>query len=301
MEPSEQEPAKIENGVLIIPESWTVLPASEFSGQSGFFTVQLPKHPIKLESECFLGCTDLQEFTFPDWVTEIPDGFLSACEHLTTVHFSEGLEEIHEGAFLMCENLIDVNFPSTLKQIDSIAFYSTGLQQISLPPATESVGMEAFGSCPSLTRIEVNNPDVPADPFFLSDPDTGDGNLFGDDVPCPIREGYLAKGVPDDPMDPCAKWYALLWATEPDRHSDPVSEEILNWIYLHEEVLMDIIFRQQNLKALRTLVNRHGISPDNLEKYRARAVKLGNPELTALLLDAGDPAGTTNLEEEFAL
>ena len=263
--------------------------------------MQFPSHPISLDGEGFLGCSDLREIRFPDWVEEIPDGFLSANEHLTRVWLPDHLRRIGEGAFLLCENLAEIDFPDTLENIDNVAFYGTGLQQVILPEATESVGQAAFGSCPHLFHIEVNSPAVSGDPFFLSDPETGGEVLLGDEAPCQIREGYLAKGIPDDPEDLCWKWYALLWATDPNRHSAEVGKTITGWVSRNEQLLMELVFRQENTAALRTLVERHCLAEENLETYRARALKIGNPELTALLLDAEEPTNTVNLEEEFAL
>lgn len=142
---------------------------------------------------------------------------------------------------------------------------------------------------------------VSGDPFFLSDPDTGGEALLGDETPCRIREGYLAKGIPDDPDDLCWKWYALLWAVDPARHSAEVGTAVAGWISQHEQLLMELIFRQENTAALRTLVERHCLAEENLETYRTRALEIGNPELTALLLDAAEPTDTVSLEEEFAL
>lgn len=262
--------------------------------------MRFPSHPVKLESEAFLGCADLRDITIPEWAEDIPDGFLSACEHLTTVRLEEGLKRIGEGSFLLCEALAEVNFPSTLEFIDNIGFFGTALQQVILPEATKSLGMAAFGGCPNLTRIEVPNPAVSGDAFFSSDPEIGE-QLFGDDVPCQIREGYLAKGAPDDPDDPFWKWYALLWATAPGRHSEAVARKVLSWVSEHESPVMDLIFTQQNVDALRTLVERDALVQENLEEYRERAVDIGNPELTALLLSAEERDHTVNLEEEFAL
>ncbi len=128
-----------------------------------------------MEKRRFNACTNLQEVSLPDTVTEInnkafslsgvtslnlPDGLTLIdsmfidCKELQEVSLPDSVTELPESIFKGCERLTSINWPKGgLTKIGQEAFYSCkDLQEVRLPDTVTEIGSRAFREC-GLTSI----------------------------------------------------------------------------------------------------------------------------------------------------
>lgn len=75
-------------------------------------------------------------------VTELPS--MRNCPKLSSVTVTAQIQKIEANQFSACPALTSFTIPSTVTAIDSRAFYNTGIQQITIPAAVRSMGIEMF-------------------------------------------------------------------------------------------------------------------------------------------------------------
>lgn len=63
--------------------------------------------------------------------------------------------KIGSGAFSGCPNLKEIMIPAAVKEIGGSAFYSSGLEKVTLHEGLESIGMHAFSYCENLKEINI--------------------------------------------------------------------------------------------------------------------------------------------------
>ncbi len=118
--------------------------------------INLPDEPCFFGDEVFMNNTHIAQFTFPDWMTEIPGGFCEAWNKLETIVLPAGVTEIGEKAFRGCTSLHDVELPSTVKILDKYSFANCGNYTRKFGPITlyegTNVADNAFEST-TLTEI----------------------------------------------------------------------------------------------------------------------------------------------------
>ncbi len=79
-----------------------------------------------------------------------------AASSQTSYSLPDSVETICEDAFRYAENLTDVVLSSALKTIGEEAFYGSSIKEIEIPANVTSIGKDAFGWCPSLKTIYVD-------------------------------------------------------------------------------------------------------------------------------------------------
>lgn len=99
---------------------------SQAFAQCNPVAINLPDKPCFFGDEVFLYNTNITQFTFPDWMTEIPGGFCEAWNKLETIVLPAGVTEIGEKAFRGCTSLHDVNLPPSIKLLDKNCFAQCG-------------------------------------------------------------------------------------------------------------------------------------------------------------------------------
>lgn len=82
----------------------------------------LPDEPCTFGDNVFTINKKITEFTFPDWMTVIPNGFCSFWEVLETVRMSENVTEIGSRAFYNNHRLTQFPFSTSIKKIGYEAF-----------------------------------------------------------------------------------------------------------------------------------------------------------------------------------
>lgn len=124
----------------------------------------------------FKDCTNLKEFTFPENVSQIPDGCFYGCLHLqkisvkgkicfigeeafctcrrlNSLEFLNDINKIPKRCFFGCESLKKVVIPDNITFIDSEAFKFSGVSEIVWGKNVSTIPDECFGFCTLLKKI----------------------------------------------------------------------------------------------------------------------------------------------------
>ncbi len=78
-------------------------------------------------------------------------------DEIRTVIIGDGITNIANNAFQFCNNLKEVNISTTVTEIGYKAFMGTAIEKIEIPGSVKKIGMLAFGSCPYLTEVKLND------------------------------------------------------------------------------------------------------------------------------------------------
>lgn len=151
----------------------------------------------------------LTRYTVAEGTTAIARGAFEGCDRLLSVTLPDSLREIGPRAFYDCTRLESIRLPQGLRSIGEEAFRGTAIQELTLPPELESVGVMAFAAreyydeVTVLKNIQVSagNPHFQAaDGFLLRQKEDGTRSLmcaFGEDETMEVPEsGPSAAGVP---------------------------------------------------------------------------------------------------------
>lgn len=131
-----QEPQfKIENGTLVRCEL------------NGCTTVTIPAEVKTIGRMCF-AVTAVEEVILPEGVESIESKAFVDCNKLRKINFPEGLQTIKDRSFMNCSSLTEVVLPETLIELDDFAFYSAGIERLTLPDPKNvlSTGVNVFGA-----------------------------------------------------------------------------------------------------------------------------------------------------------
>lgn len=106
----------------------------------------------------FAGNTALKSVTIGPkdgtYDTQIDFLMFEGCSNLENL--SGTVNYFRPGAFANCAKLTTVDFAGTI-QIDSAAFAGTGLKEVTIPESVARIEYDAFGACPSLTKMNLNS------------------------------------------------------------------------------------------------------------------------------------------------
>jgi len=203
------------------------------------------------------------------------EGAFAQSHDLTCADIPEGVTDIGEVAFFGCVNLKEVMLPESLKIIREEAFGESGLESVTIPKGTELIEEKAFFSCQSLRKVEVLNENIVIN-----------ADAFGD---CPmLQEGYIACGYPQKYNPPEELQYTLLWCSCTDRHNEETRIHAERYIRDNEELIMERIFKYNNVAALNGISKLKLLRQENINRYVAMANENNQTELVALLLAAID-------------
>lgn len=204
----------------------TTYGATLFKGCTNLGTVTLNMNATALGNNMFENCTNLKSITLPTALTSIgtttfkksgltsiviPSGVTAlggktvsatgsvfeGCTALESVTLPANLQHISSKVFYGCTKLKKIDLPATVELIGNSAFEGSGLTEVTLPVALETLGNYPFGKCMSLTEFKV----AQGNPNFKAGKDgevctTGNQILFypstfkGDDGIVTIAEDY---------------------------------------------------------------------------------------------------------------
>ena len=137
---------------VTLPESVTTLRTMAFRGCTNLRTVNL-SNITTYERLLFEGCEhlEIQNVTFPDDMTAIPDQIFANCKSIRAVTFPPQLETIGYNAFSGCSGITEINLPESVTSIDYGAFAGTSISSIVLPDAVTVLSPRIFKQCEKLT------------------------------------------------------------------------------------------------------------------------------------------------------
>ena len=128
----------------------TSLESVEFEEQSNLSVIG---------SQCFWGCSALEEIAIPASVTTIGENAFRGCTSLANVEFEEGsqLSSIGTATFMYCRSLASIEIPAGITAIQSAFASCNSLESVTFAEGSHitTIGTYAFSSCTSLSSIEI--------------------------------------------------------------------------------------------------------------------------------------------------
>ena len=95
-------------------------------------------------------------FEIPDDCEYMCDGAFRGCSELDEISIPESITDLGWGVFRECSNLKTVRLPQKIERIPSFAFYGcTGLEYVKMPDDLHIISDEAFNGCSSLVSAEI--------------------------------------------------------------------------------------------------------------------------------------------------
>lgn len=270
---------------LLIPFGTEYIEDGEYAGCEAERII-LPGSLLGIGSEAFANSPNLRELILPDSLTQLGAACFLGCGALETVGLPRSLRTIGEGVFVECGALKSVCFPDGLLRIEAMAFQSSGLQSVTVPESVEYIGENAFWECEALREANVLGRDTVIEE-----------NAFG----CcyELTRGYIAPGCAGVCSPPEELLYTLLWCSCPERHREAESRRARDYIQRNEPLIMERIFKYNNVAAMTGLATQRLIKPESINAYVRQAAGLGLTEITALLLKCRGGAGIQDGEFEL--
>ena len=160
-------------------ESITAVSMSFAANSYWLGSVTIPDGITMIIERGCLNARNLQEFTFSEDATSVPNQMFNNCFNLKKVTLGDSIETIGSSAFRMTYNLKslelpdtvesigqyaflesgveNINFPSSLTTIDSYAFQSSKIKNAILPDSVQTIGGYVFDSCYFLETVRLPN------------------------------------------------------------------------------------------------------------------------------------------------
>ena len=145
-------------GIVELPEGLESIGKSAFGGNMdvsgnthGAWLINLPSTLQFIGDYAFSG-TSITSIKWPASINAIPNGAFESCRRLLEVELPETLVSIGNWAFGYT-SLDTIAFPSSLRNIGEYTFYETPLKCVTLPDNVETLGMDAFRGCSSLSEL----------------------------------------------------------------------------------------------------------------------------------------------------
>ena len=252
---------------LIIEQGISAVDPEAFA-EEDWTEVILPSSVVSIGAAAFMNCAGLEKITLP-----------------------EGLKEIGEGAFTGCTSLAEIQLPDRLEVIGEMAFFGSGLREITVPSGVLSVGEMAFWDCTELKSAKV----------------TGEKTRLGKDAfgSCPkLREGYFAPGFPREGSPAEKLQMMFLWCTAPALYDEETNRVAEMFFLQNEELIMDLILREENEKALRGLIESgpekvRNCIREHREQFVFRCSELGQRQGMQVLFLSQRTASGTDRKKSF--
>jgi hypothetical protein len=154
-----------DSGIIVIPETIhynnSDYPVVAISSGAFYYDNKIEKVKIKGENLKVIGpmafakCFRLSEINFPNSITEISHYAFHNCGLGGSISLPKSLITIGRAAFRVC-SLKSVDFPDNLETIDDEAFYSTKLEDLTIPKV-KNIGAYAFQNCTSLKSVKIQS------------------------------------------------------------------------------------------------------------------------------------------------
>ena len=118
--------------------------------------VVIPESVVVIDESAFKDCVALKSVNLPKNLQRMEENAFAHCKSLKTINIPENLEILGDGCFWDA-GLVEVFIPKNIIKIDDSAFADCKkLKKVTFEKNSklESIGMQSFISCDSLTRIK---------------------------------------------------------------------------------------------------------------------------------------------------
>ena len=95
----------------------------------------------------------LKRVMIPESVVVIKEYAFHECVALKSVNLPKNLQQIGEFAFYQCGNLKTIKIPGDLKVISAASFAHTGLREVFIPKNIKKIDDSAFADCEKLKKV----------------------------------------------------------------------------------------------------------------------------------------------------
>ena len=154
---------------IVIPSTHEGLPVTSISDRAfanctRLESIIIPESVTSIGGGAFWECRALESINIPDSVTSIEGGTFANCTSLTSITIPESVTSIGEAAFVGCNGLehitVEKGNMAYRSEADCLIEISTetlisGCKNSVIPNSVTSIGDSAFGSCESLTSINI--------------------------------------------------------------------------------------------------------------------------------------------------
>ncbi len=107
---------------------------------------------VLLKDGCFKNSC-VEKVFFEKSPAVIPEECFAECKKLKECVFSKGVKKIGYRAFMGCLSLKSVNLPDSITNICEMAFFSIGLEYITIPKGVDRIKKLSFGNCVNLQMV----------------------------------------------------------------------------------------------------------------------------------------------------
>lgn len=131
--------------------------------KQGIAEYKIPDGIEKIDGSAFSEVA-IHDIVLPTSISDIAEGAFSGCGSLRTVTFNtpSNLTEIKQSVFQNCTALTSITIPSGIAKIDQLAFYNSGLTNVTIDGATlTEIGDLAFGNCSDLKSFTFSDTSCP--------------------------------------------------------------------------------------------------------------------------------------------
>lgn len=142
----------------------TVIGKEFFYNHSNLTSIEIPNSVIRIESNAFYGCDNLQytEYENAKYLGNEKNPYVVLVKvinaDMTSVKINQATKVIYDNAYSACFRLTSVIMPDSVTSIGNYAFYQCdNLASITIPNGVTNIGYCAFSGCKSLTNIMIPN------------------------------------------------------------------------------------------------------------------------------------------------
>ena len=148
------------NLLFVITSSNTVkVVGPKVSNPSGSWSIPATAQGYKvteIAANAFHGYENITTMSVGSNVEIIGTKAFYGCRGLANVYLGNKVIRIGNAAFGDCSALTSISLPTTLTTIDDLAFDCAGLTSITIPASVQSIGINPFHGCQSMTAINVD-------------------------------------------------------------------------------------------------------------------------------------------------
>lgn len=120
---------------------------------SAMTSITIPYSMKVIGNDTFGLCSSLTSVTIPNSVESIGAAAFENCTSLSTLLIPDSVTSIGARAFIGCTSLANLKIPDNVTSIGDGAFWSSGIQNITIGSSVASIGERAFRNASSVTSV----------------------------------------------------------------------------------------------------------------------------------------------------
>ena len=282
-------------GAVVIPEGVTEIGGFAFRGCTALIALTIPASLERIDGHAFHGCMNLErvEIAPGNRRFRVEDGLMIYVDGETVVFplgrpanlvIPGSVTKIGDHAFQGCTHLTGVIFPDGLTELGCFAFFGcTGLTGVTIPAGVTDIGLYAFSGCTKLEQITL-----------LGQPKIGQ-EAFPDSITVLAAQQLpLSAFLLPAHQRAAIRGFALRYTSGAEL-SEGYRADCLDYIKEQRNSLYPVALVFPAL--LHVMLAEQIIPQGDIPHLIDRAVEMGRPEVTAMLLEHQN--ANRNLQDPF--